>query len=68
MGRELHNPTGLHPAPGLGRVTVATGTQTIYFAGQVALDKEFNIVGEATLAPQQSRRCRTSRQRWVRSA
>jgi enamine deaminase RidA (YjgF/YER057c/UK114 family) len=52
MGRELLNPASLHPAPGFSHITVATGTRTIYFAGQVALDKEFNIVGVNDLRAQ----------------
>jgi enamine deaminase RidA (YjgF/YER057c/UK114 family) len=52
MGRELINPPSLHPAPGFSHITVATGTRTIYFAGQVALDAAFNIVGEGDLRAQ----------------
>lgn len=52
MGRELHNPAALHPAPGFSHITVATGTRTIYFAGQVALDREFRIVGGSDLRAQ----------------
>lgn len=52
MGRELLNPADLHPAPGFSHITVATGTRTIYFAGQVALDKEFNVVGGDDLRAQ----------------
>jgi enamine deaminase RidA (YjgF/YER057c/UK114 family) len=52
MGRELRNPAALHPAPGFSHITVATGTRTIYFAGQVALDQNFNIVGAGDLRVQ----------------
>src|SRR5919107_1394181 len=52
MGRELINPASLHPAPGFSHITVATGSRTIYFAGQVALDAEFNIIGEGDLRAQ----------------
>ena len=45
MGRELVNPEGMHPAPGFSHVTIATGSKLVYFAGQVALDGAFNIVG-----------------------
>jgi len=45
MGRELVNPQGLHPAPGFSHVAIATGSKLVYFAGQVALDEAFNIVG-----------------------
>ena len=46
MGRELVNPKGMHPAPGFSHVTIATGSKLIYLAGQVALDEEFDIVGD----------------------
>lgn len=52
MPRELLNPPQLHPAPGFSHITVATGSRFIFFAGQVALDKDFNIVGEADLRRQ----------------
>jgi enamine deaminase RidA (YjgF/YER057c/UK114 family) len=52
MGRELLNPPALHPAPGFSHIAVATGSRTIYFAGQVALDGAFNIVGEGDLRAQ----------------
>ena len=45
MGRELVNPQGLHPAPGFSHVAIATGSKLVYFAGQVALDEGFGIVG-----------------------
>lgn len=43
--RELINPPALHPAPGFSHVAVAEGTKVVHFAGQVALDRDFNIVG-----------------------
>lgn len=52
MARELINPASLHPAPGFSHITVATGSRTIYFAGQVALDAEFNIIAEGDLRGQ----------------
>jgi enamine deaminase RidA (YjgF/YER057c/UK114 family) len=52
MGRELINPASLHPAPGFSHIAVATGSRTIYFAGQVALDAAFNIIGECDLRAQ----------------
>jgi len=52
MGRELLNPSALHPAPGFSHIAVATGSRTIYFAGQVALDPEFNLVGAGDLRAQ----------------
>jgi enamine deaminase RidA (YjgF/YER057c/UK114 family) len=52
VGRELVNPEALHPAPGFSHVTIATGSRLVYFAGQVALDKDFNIVGGDDLRAQ----------------
>lgn len=52
MPRELSNPAGLHPAPGFSHVSVATGTRTVHFAGQLALDPEFNIIGGDDLGEQ----------------
>jgi enamine deaminase RidA (YjgF/YER057c/UK114 family) len=52
MGRKLLNPSALHPAPGFSHITVATGSRTIYFAGQVALDQDFKIIGEGDLEAQ----------------
>ena len=52
MPRELLNPSALHPAPGFSHITIATGTRTIYFAGQVAIDPEFNLIGEDNLRAQ----------------
>jgi enamine deaminase RidA (YjgF/YER057c/UK114 family) len=43
MARELVNPPALHPAPGFSHVAVAQGVA--FFAGQVALDPQFNVVG-----------------------
>jgi enamine deaminase RidA (YjgF/YER057c/UK114 family) len=45
MPRQSTNPPELHPAPGFSHVTEARGGRLVYFAGQVALDKEFGIVG-----------------------
>ena len=52
MGRELVNPASLHPAPGFSHIAIATGSKVIYFAGQVALDPEFNIIGGDDLRAQ----------------
>lgn len=46
MARELVNPPTLHPAPGFSHVAVAEGHRQVHFAGQVALDPEFNVVGD----------------------
>lgn len=45
MPRQSTNPPELHPAPGFSHVTEARGARLVYFAGQVALDREFGIVG-----------------------
>ena len=50
--RELVNPPELHPAPGFSHIAIATGTKVVHFAGQVALDPQFRIVGGADLGEQ----------------
>jgi enamine deaminase RidA (YjgF/YER057c/UK114 family) len=50
--RELVNPPELHPAPGFSHVSIATGSTVVHFAGQVALDPEFGIVGGDDLGEQ----------------
>lgn len=45
MSRELNNPAQLHPAPGFSHTAVSRGTTLVHFAGQVALDAGFNLVG-----------------------
>ena len=50
--RELVNPPELHPAPGFSHIAIATGTRVVHFAGQVALDPQFGIVGGADLGEQ----------------
>jgi enamine deaminase RidA (YjgF/YER057c/UK114 family) len=45
MPRELTNPPELHPTPGFSHIAEAKGGRLVMFAGQVALDAEFNIVG-----------------------
>jgi enamine deaminase RidA (YjgF/YER057c/UK114 family) len=45
MARQLINPPELHPAPGFSHVAIGEGQRVACFAGQVALDREFNIVG-----------------------
>lgn len=46
MTRKLHNPPALHPAPGFSHIAEAKGGRTVHFAGQVALDPQFGIVGD----------------------
>jgi enamine deaminase RidA (YjgF/YER057c/UK114 family) len=50
--RELLNPPELHPAPGFSHVSIAEGTRVVHLAGQVALDREFGIVGGDDLGKQ----------------
>ena len=50
--RQLINPPELHPAPGFSHIAVAEGTRVVHLAGQVALDREFGIVGGDDLGEQ----------------
>ena len=50
--RQLLNPPELHPAPGFSHVAIAEGTRVVHLAGQVALDREFGIVGGDDLGAQ----------------
>ena len=52
MPRQDTNPEALHPAPGFSHVTEAKGTRLVYFAGQLALDQEFGILGGDDLGEQ----------------
>jgi enamine deaminase RidA (YjgF/YER057c/UK114 family) len=52
MPRQVYSPDELHPAPGFNHVAVATGSTTVYFAGQIALDKDFNVIGGDDLRAQ----------------
>lgn len=45
MPRETTNPLDLHPAPGFSHIAEAKGGRTVYFAGQVALDEGFDVIG-----------------------
>ena len=54
MPRSIMNPAGMHPPPGYRHVTVATGTKLAFVAGQVALDRDFAVVGGDDLAAQTS--------------
>ncbi len=42
---QLISPDTLHPAPGFNHIAVAEGSRITCFAGQTALDLEFNIIG-----------------------
>lgn len=46
MSRRLINPATLHPAPGYSHVAESRGGRVLHFAGQVALDSQFRIVGD----------------------
>jgi enamine deaminase RidA (YjgF/YER057c/UK114 family) len=50
--RQFLNPPELHPAPGFSHVAVAEGTRVVHLAGQVALDREFGVVGGDDLGEQ----------------
>jgi enamine deaminase RidA (YjgF/YER057c/UK114 family) len=52
MPRQLVSPDSVHPAPGFNHAAVAQGARTVHFAGQVALDREFNVVGGEDLGEQ----------------
>lgn len=52
MSHQLINPASLHPAPGFSHISVASGSRTVHFAGQVALDKNFNVIGAGDLYAQ----------------
>jgi enamine deaminase RidA (YjgF/YER057c/UK114 family) len=50
MVRKLYNPATLHPAPGFSHIAEThiagtRGSRMLHFAGQVALDPQFAIVG-----------------------
>jgi enamine deaminase RidA (YjgF/YER057c/UK114 family) len=46
MPRTLHNPTGLHPAPGFSHVAIADGTRVVHLAGQLGLEEDFSLAAE----------------------
>jgi enamine deaminase RidA (YjgF/YER057c/UK114 family) len=50
--RELVDPPDLHPAPGFSHVAIAKGTKVVHFAGQVALDPQFGLLGGDDLGEQ----------------
>ena len=45
MPRQVTNPPALHPAPGFSHIAEERGQRVVHFAGQVALDREFGIIG-----------------------
>jgi len=50
--REAINPETLPPPPGYSQVVKTSGGTTVYLAGQVAWDRDRNIVGEGDLQAQ----------------
>ena len=52
MPRELINPSTLHPTPGFCHIAIARGARIVTFAGQVALDPQFDLIGEDDLYAQ----------------
>lgn len=52
MERRLLSPDTIHPTPGFSHIAIGTGSTMIHFAGQVALDHEFNVVGGDDLLEQ----------------
>ena len=52
MSITLLNPSTLPEVPLYRQVAVASGSKTVYIAGQVALDSAGNLVGEGDLAAQ----------------
>ncbi len=52
MPREIVNPEGLHSPPGYSHIARATGSRLCFIAGQVALDRDFKLVGGDDLEAQ----------------
>src|SRR4051812_14717690 len=52
MPRTIANPAGIHPPPGYSHTVVATGSRLAFVAGQVALDRDFKLVGGDDLGAQ----------------
>lgn len=52
MPRTIANPEGIHPPPGYSHTVVATGSRLAFVAGQVALDRDFQLVGGDDLGAQ----------------
>jgi enamine deaminase RidA (YjgF/YER057c/UK114 family) len=48
----LINPPELFAPPGFSHVVTATGQRFVFVAGQVAITREFTIIGEGDLAAQ----------------
>lgn len=52
MPRTILNPPNVHPAQGYSHIAFAEGDRLVFFAGQVAMDDDLNIVGEDDLRRQ----------------
>lgn len=52
MSRHLISPETVHPTPGFSHVAIAEGSIVVHFAGQVALDPQFGIIGGDSLSEQ----------------
>lgn len=52
MSRQLINPPSLHPTPGFCHIAIASGARLVLFAGQTALDPNFDLIGEDDLHSQ----------------
>lgn len=50
--REIINPKGLFQAEGFTHAVATTGTKTIYIAGQLPWDENFQVIGEGDLEAQ----------------
>lgn len=52
MAREIIQPEGVHSTAGVGYSHVAKAGNTVYIAGQIALDGEGNLVGKDDIEAQ----------------
>lgn len=52
MPRRLVNPPQMHPTPGYSHLAIAEGRSIVYFAGQVALDDDLELIGPGDLHAQ----------------
>lgn len=50
--RHVTSPDALHPSPGYSHIAKASGSTIVCLAGQVALERDFSIVGATDLAAQ----------------
>ncbi|UOQ60051.1 RidA family protein [Leucobacter rhizosphaerae] len=52
MSRTVINPPEIHPAPGFSHLTIAPPGTTVYVSGQIALSRDFQVIGPGDLAEQ----------------